>query len=71
MIDNLEELYDLGINSFRIDFTLENEKEVKEVIESYIEVLENDFDLGDKSKVFFEKISKKGLTTGHYYKGVE
>ena len=49
MLDNLEELSEVGINLFRLDFTLEDGKTVKEVINAYKEVLENDYRLGSKS----------------------
>ncbi|MFI3210020.1 MAG: DUF3656 domain-containing protein [Peptostreptococcaceae bacterium] len=65
---SLEELKVSKINNFRLDFTLENSEEVKEVVESFFEIIENDYEIGPK----FEKLLKKVETTsGHYYKGVE
>ena len=71
MLDNLEELSEVGINLFRLDFTLEDGKTVKEVINAYKEVLENDYRLGSKSTNLYNKLEKIGITSGHYYKGVE
>ena len=71
ILDNLEELSEIGINLFRLDFTLEDGKTVTEVINAYKEVLENDYRLGSKSTSLYNKLDKIGITSGHYYKGVE
>lgn len=33
--NHLQELEEIGVNSFLIDFTIENENEVKEIIEKF------------------------------------
>ena len=71
MLDNLYELYEIGINVFRLDFTLEDANTVKEVIEAYQEVLANDYKLGVKATKLYNKLDSTGTTSGHYYKGVE
>ena len=71
MLDNLYELHEIGINVFRLDFTLEDKYTVKEVIEAYQEVLSNDYKLGLKATKLYNKLDEKGITAGHYYKGVE
>lgn len=71
ILDNLEELSEVGINLFRLDFTLEDGRTVTEVINAYKEVLENDYRLGIKSTSLYNKLEKIGITSGHYYKGVE
>ena len=71
VLDNLEELSEAGINLFRLDFTLEDGKTVTEVINAYKEVLENDYKLGNKSISLYKKLENIGITSGHYYKGVE
>ena len=71
MLDNLEEVYKAGINIFRLDFTGEEETEIKEVLEAYIEVINNDFRLTPKATRLYDKLDEKGITTGHFYKGVE
>ncbi len=71
VLDNLEELSEIGINLFRLDFTLEDGKTVKEVIDAYKEVLNNDYRLGSKATNLYNKLEKIGITSGHYYKGVE
>ena len=58
-------------NIFRLDFTGENSGEVNEVLEAYEEVMKNNFRLGSKSSKLYNKLDDEGLTTGHFYKGVE
>lgn len=65
---SLEELKNAKINNFRLDFTLENCDETKEVIEVFLEIIDNDFELGEK---FDNLLRKVETTSGHYYKGVE
>lgn len=71
ILDSLEELSNSGVNIFRLDFTGENSGEVKEVLEAYEEVMKNNFRLGSKSSKLYNKLDDEGLTTGHFYKGVE
>lgn len=71
VLDNLEELNSIGINVFRLDFTNESQSEIREILEAYIEVINNNFRLGDKSTKLYNKLDERGVTTGHFYKGVE
>ncbi|MGS5515634.1 DUF3656 domain-containing U32 family peptidase [Clostridioides difficile] len=71
MLDNLYELDEIGIDVFRIDFTVEDNDMVKKVIEAHIEVLSNDFKLGEKATNLYKKLDEIGTVAGHYYKGVE
>ncbi len=71
ILDNLNELFNTGVNIFRLDFTGEKDSEVREILSAYIEVIENDFRLGPKGSKLYTKLDEKGLTTGHFYKGVE
>lgn len=71
MLDNLYELDEIGIDVFRIDFTVEDSDMVKKVIEAHIEVLSNDFKLGEKATNLYKKLDEIGTVAGHYYKGVE
>lgn len=71
MLDNLEELENIGINMLRLDFTLEDASEVKKVIEAYVEVIENDFRLGTKATRLYNELDQRGVGAGHYYRGVE
>ena len=71
VLDSLEELLNCGVNIFRLDFTGEKDIEIKEILEAYMEVINNNFRLGSKSTKLYNKLDEKGLTTGHFYKGVE
>lgn len=71
VLDNLKELNDIGINIFRLDFTGENSSEIREILQAYTEVINNDFRLGNKSSKLYNKLDEKGITTAHFYKGVE
>ena len=71
MLDNLYELHEIGINILRLDFTLEDKDTVKEVIDAHKEVLANGYKLGVKATKLYNKLDSKGITSGHYYKGVE
>ena len=71
MLDNLYELNEVGIDVFRLDFTIEDGETVKEVIEAYDEVLNNNYRLGIKSTKLYNNLDNVGVTAGHYYKGVE
>lgn len=71
MLDNLEELNEIGINILRLDFTLEDGETVKKVIEAYQEVLNNDYKLGVKATKLYNELDDMGVCAGHYYRGVE
>ena len=71
MLDNLYELNEVGINILRLDFTLEDGETVKKVIQAYQEVLDNDYKLGVKATKLYNELDEKGVTAGHYYRGVE
>ncbi|MGX4598414.1 DUF3656 domain-containing U32 family peptidase [Faecalimicrobium sp. JNUCC 81] len=71
MLDNLEELNEIGINILRLDFTLEDGETVRKVIQAYQEVLNNDYKLGLKATKLYNELDDRGVCAGHYYRGVE
>ena len=71
MLDNLEEIRKSGIDVFRLDFTHEDGKMVKDIIEAHIEVINNNYRLGSKAAKLYNYLDEKGTTSAHYYKGVE
>lgn len=71
MLDNLYELDEIGVDVFRIDFTVENSEMVKKVIEAHIEVLNNNYKLGERATNLYKQLDEIGTVAGHYYKGVE
>ncbi|MEF9991246.1 MAG: DUF3656 domain-containing protein [Peptostreptococcaceae bacterium] len=71
VLEDLNELKKSHINIFRIDFTFEENSEIKSIIEAFLETIENDLDITIKGKQLYKNLEKIGITTGHYYKGVE
>ncbi|GIM31313.1 DUF3656 domain-containing U32 family peptidase [Paraclostridium bifermentans] len=71
VLEDLSELNKAGINVFRIDLTFESNEEIKSIIEAFEECIENDFNIGMKYKKLYKELENTGLTSGHYYKGVE
>lgn len=71
MLDNLEEIRKSGIDVFRLDFTHEDGKMVRDIIDAHIEVINNNYRLGSKATKLYNYLDEKGTTSAHYYKGVE
>lgn len=71
VLEDLRELKSSNINIFRLDFTFETKEKIDVVVEAFIECIENDFNMGSKSKKLYKEFEKVGMTCGHYYKGVE
>ena len=71
VLEELREIKKSGINVFRIDLTFETDEEINTILEAFIECIENDFNMGIKSKKLYKNLENKGITSGHYYKGVE
>ncbi|WP_242863269.1 DUF3656 domain-containing U32 family peptidase [Caloranaerobacter ferrireducens] len=68
VIENLKEIYNSNVDMVRLDFTFEDD--IKEVQTMYYDLANNNID--EKNIVeFINKIKKsRGLTKGHYYRGV-
>lgn len=69
MIDHLEDMYNVGISTFRLEFTFEEEDFIREIVKAYIEIIDNDFEVQDNE--MHEKLINEGITKGHYLRGVE
>ncbi|QXM06338.1 DUF3656 domain-containing U32 family peptidase [Crassaminicella indica] len=73
LIEHMKELMDLGLSSFRINFTDEGSKEIEDTINAYIEEMQNIIEGNKRSKdlkSFIKKMKEKGLTKGHFFRGV-
>ncbi|SHH24380.1 U32 family peptidase [Tepidibacter thalassicus] len=70
MIDHLKDIYDAGINIFRLDFTFEKEEYIREILKAYIDIIKNNFEFDEEIKIY-EKLKREGITKGHYLRGVE
>lgn len=66
--EDLEALYDNGVRSYRMVFTLENSSEVEEAILLFKRTM--DHDLSEEDEQARNRFVSKGLTRGHYYRGV-
>ncbi|MCD8037130.1 MAG: U32 family peptidase, partial [Clostridiales bacterium] len=55
----------------RLDFTRETEAETRELIKAYSEMTEKPKHPGQTAKSVLNKMSKKAVTKGHYFRGVE
>ncbi len=69
MIDHLEEIYNSGISTFRLEFTFEEEDFIRQIVKAYIDIIDNDFEVQDND--MHEKLINEGITKGHYLRGVE
>lgn len=68
IIENLKEVYNSNVDMVRLDFTFEDD--IKEIQTMYYEFANNNIDEKNIAR-FVDKIKKsKGLTKGHYYRGV-
>jgi len=71
IIDDLDKLSRTGISVFRLDFTFESVHEIKEIVEAYLDVVENDNKLDSKSTQLYKYLEKSGIMEGHYYEGID
>ncbi|OPJ55175.1 DUF3656 domain-containing U32 family peptidase [Alkalithermobacter paradoxus] len=71
VVDELEKIIKSGINVLRLDFTLEEVKEIKDIVKMYTSVVKNDFEVTKEYLKVYEKLKDKGITNGHYFRGVE
>jgi putative protease len=71
IMDDLDKLSRAGISVFRLDFTFESAHEIKEIVEAYLDVVENDNKLDSKSTQLFRYLEKSGIMVGHYYEGID
>ncbi|MGL5643029.1 MAG: DUF3656 domain-containing U32 family peptidase [Paraclostridium sp.] len=71
ILEDLKELNKSYINIFRLDFTFEEKNQIESIVEAFLETIENDLYMGNKGKKLYKDLEKVGITTGHYYKGVE
>lgn len=68
VIDSMQRVKDLGIGGVRLEMERENAEQILKVLGYYIDALENkSIDNMD----FIKKLYPKGVTKGHYFRGVE
>ncbi|MCT4618914.1 MAG: DUF3656 domain-containing protein [Marinisporobacter sp.] len=73
LIEHMKELMDSGVNAFRINFTIEDEREIEKTLHAYIEEMKNSIQ-GKKTsqytQKFIKEVKEKGFTKGHFFRGV-
>ncbi|MBF8984552.1 U32 family peptidase [Lutibacter sp. B2] len=74
VIENMRELVNVGVHKFRIDFTIEEEREIKNTLKAYtheMKILSKETNKDDYRDEFIEYMKKQGRTKGHFFRGVE
>ena len=71
VLDSLKDIHDAGVNVFRLDFTLEKPDNIREILESYIDVINNNFEMDKDDESLLQSLKGEGITKGHYFRGVE
>lgn len=66
--EELETLYDNGVRSYKMIFTFESKEEVEEAILLFMRTM--DHELTAEDEAVRSRFVGKGLTRGHYYRGV-
>ena len=66
-----DEILETPTGYVRLDFTRETPKEISDIIKAYIEMVDNGGRPGAAAKSLLNKISKRAVTKGHFFRGVE
>lgn len=67
VLDSLHKIYDAGISFIRIDFTFEEEiEEIQDIYYSFAKGLVSK----EEVDLVLDKYREKGITKGHYYRGI-
>ncbi|MDF2519944.1 MAG: peptidase, partial [Clostridia bacterium] len=69
VFDNLSSIIDSGTSKLRLDFYVENNKEIFDIIEAYKNKLDNL--TGALEYDIINSIKEKGFTKGHYFRGID
>lgn len=70
MLENLDKLKSTGINAIRLNITDESTDEVIQLVDAYRDVLNNGKGSLNKHEKLIKKVKAKGVTYGHYFRGV-
>lgn len=71
MLDHLEEMHTSGVDAFRVDISLEEPGLAAEIVKAYASTIKNGFRFDDEALEVYSTLKAKGITKGHYYRGVE
>ncbi len=70
MLENLDKLKSTGISTIRLNITDESTDEVIQLVDAYRDVLNNGKGSLNKHEKLIKKVKAKGVTYGHYFRGV-
>jgi putative protease len=70
LIEYINEILDAGAVNLRIHLTIEDEQEIEKMMEAYGEVLQKGR-MTVIAEAFLKGMREKGLTKGHFYRGVQ
>lgn len=73
LIESMREIIGASITNLRIQFTTEGALEVKDTLKAYTEAIRNSLEGREQSKVvkeYIRKMKEKGITKGHFFRGV-
>jgi|GEM_PF-2676033 len=71
MLQNVRELLEIGIHNLRFNFCFKDEKYIKRVLNAYATAASRNERELKKEKETLEKMSERGFTRAHYFRGVE
>ncbi|KDR95996.1 putative protease [Peptoclostridium litorale DSM 5388] len=71
MLDRLRDVYKAGVGIFKIDLALESPDDSKEIVKAHIQAVEDGFEMDEYTSGVYQKLKDRGITNGHFYRGVE
>ena len=69
ILDNIDTIYDIGVDTVRLDFTFEKNN-IREIQEIYYDYAKNKISKINANKFLEKYRSKNDITRGHYFRGV-
>lgn len=69
VLDDIDQIYNSGVNMIRLDFTFENEN-IKEIQEIYYNYANMKISKNEVTKFIEKYRNKNNITKGHYFRGV-
>ena len=66
-----DEILETPTGYVRLDFTRETSGETADIIRAYLEMVDDAYHPGPAAKSLLNKMSKRAVTKGHFFRGVE
>ncbi|MBB6218247.1 putative protease [Anaerosolibacter carboniphilus] len=70
LIEHIQEILDGGVGNLRIHLTIEDEHQIEKMMEAYGQVLQRGM-MTAAAEAFLKEMRERGLTKGHFYRGVQ